>query len=79
MEKLTEEQLKKAQLESDLKALQVRGLTESEAQTFIDLLKKIKPTEEDTTAFDTEMEEGVPFEGGMGFTEALTGLIICRE
>jgi len=51
-----------------------RGLNEAEADQFLNLLAKIKPTEADLEGFDVEMESGIPFEGGMGFTEALTGL-----
>ncbi len=51
-----------------------RGLSEEESKTFLDLLNKIKLTDEDINGFYQEMEEGIPFEGGMGFTEALTGL-----
>jgi hypothetical protein len=58
----------------NLETLTQRGLTETEANVFLDLLEKIKPTDEDLEGFYTEMENGIPFEGGMGFSEALTGL-----
>mgnify|MGYP003344131537 CR=1 FL=1 len=51
-----------------------RGLTEDEAKQFTPLLEKLTPTQEDIDAFYREMEQGIPFEGGMCFTEALTGL-----
>lgn len=58
----------------NLESLMRRGLTETEANIFLDLLKKVKLTDEDLEGFYTEMENGIPFEGGMGFSEALTGL-----
>lgn len=58
----------------NLETLTQRGLTETEANVFLDLLEKINPTDEDLEGFYTEMENGIPFEGGMGFSEALTGL-----
>ena len=56
-----------------------RGLSEAEADQFLALLDKVKSTEEDLSGFDHEMSEGIPFEGGMGFTEALTGMKIAYE
>ena len=61
------------------KNLEARGLSEAEAEQFMQLLDKVKPTEKDLEGFDKEMAEGVPFEGGMGFTEALTGLKISTK
>lgn len=58
----------------DLETLTQRGLTETEANAFLDLFEKIKPTNEDLEGFYAEMENIIPFEGGMGFSEALTGL-----
>ena len=63
----------------DIKSLQERNLTLKEAVEFIRLLCKIKPTAEDEESYDTESEEGIPFEGGMGFTEALTALVRANE
>lgn len=57
-----------------VKVLQERGLSKSEAETFMDLLNKINPTKEDFDSFEYEMNQGICFEGGMGFTEALAGL-----
>lgn len=59
------------------KQLTDRGLTPLESEIFIELLEKLKATPEDIEAFYTEMEQVIPFEGGMGFTEALTGLKLC--
>jgi len=58
----------------NLESLTQRGLTETEANIFLDLLKKVKLTDEDLDGFYEEMDSGIPFEGGMGFSEALTGL-----
>jgi hypothetical protein len=66
-------------LEYNVKALRERGLSADEALAFINLLNKITPTKEDTKGFYTEMDEGIPFEGGMGFTEALTGIKISMQ
>ena len=63
----------------DLKSLVDRGLTEAEAEQFYSLLEKVKPTAEDEAAFDHECDEAIPFEGGAGFTEALTGLKRAME
>ena len=61
---------KKTKIES----LKKRGLTDKQIIQFLSILEDLKPTEEDYEAFDSEMEEGIPFEGGMSFTEALTAL-----
>lgn len=63
----------------NLKSIQARGLNEIEAKQFMELLDKVQPTEEDTKSFYKEMAEGIPFEGGMGFTEALTGMKISNK
>lgn len=60
--------------EQCLLTLTKRGLTDDEAKTFLDLLDKVKLTQEDINAFESEMNEGIPFEGGMSFSEALTAL-----
>jgi hypothetical protein len=39
----------------NLETLTQRGLTETEANVFLDLLEKIKPTDEDLKEFYTEM------------------------
>lgn len=61
------------------KAIIDRGLTPDESKIFMGLLDKLKPNETDMKAFEHEMCEGIPFEGGMGFTEALTGLLIANN
>lgn len=58
-----------------IKILMERGLSKKEANRFMELLHVMIPTKEDTDNFYKEMEEAIPFEGGMGFTEALTGLV----
>lgn len=60
--------------EQRLLTLRKRGLTDEEAKTFLVLLDKVKLTQEDIDAFESEMNEGIPFEGGMSFSEALTAL-----
>ena len=62
-------------MKEDKEALIKRGLNEAEANTLYNLLKKIKLTEGDKAGFNHELEQGIPFEGGMGFSEALTALI----
>ena len=56
-----------------------RGLSDEEAKIFLGLLRKISLTKKDYEAFDSVMENDIPFEGGMSFTEALTGLKISIE
>jgi len=62
-----------------IESLKLRGLSNEEAETFMSILNKINPTKEDIEGFDIEMGNGIPFEGGMGFTEALTGLKISLD
>ena len=71
---LNREELDAKIKETNFKSLLDRGLTEDEAKQFTTLLEKLTPTQEDIDAFYREMEQGIPFEGGMCFTEALTGL-----
>ena len=56
-----------------------RGLSDEEAKIFLGLLRKISLTKKDYEDFDSVMENDIPFEGGMSFTEALTGLKISIE
>lgn len=63
-----------------IEELTSRGLTNNEATLFHELLKKIILTEEDIQDYETELDHSpIPFEGGMGFIEALTGLKISLE
>jgi len=64
---------------SYMKALQERGLSEDEARIFLNLMVKVKPTQKDEEAYTHECNEAIPFEGGMGFTEALTALSITTK
>ncbi len=50
------------------------NLSIGEAELFYSLSCKIKPPEEEIEAFYTEMDNGIPFEGGMGTIEAIVGL-----
>lgn len=57
-----------------------RGLTQVEAKLFYDLLMKIKLPEDDIANFNWIIEnDPIPFEAGMGFSDALTGLKISCE
>jgi hypothetical protein len=71
---LSKEELDLKVKESNFKALLERGLNQKEAEQFMGLLEKITPTNSDIEGFYEEMEQSIPFEGGMGFVEALTGL-----
>ena len=64
-------------MQNDLKALEARGLTRTEAIQFYAMIAQIHPTKEDEEGLDKEWEEGLPFEGGMGFTECITQLVRC--
>ena len=57
----------------NLELLKYLGLNEADSIVFYDLLRELKPPKTDVDAFYKEMEEGVPFEGGMGLGEALVG------
>ena len=51
------------------------GLNKEESKVFLSLLDKMKIPKHQYDNFMNEMEEGIPFEGGMCFNEALTGLL----
>ncbi len=50
------------------------NLSIGEAELFYTLSCKIKPPKEEIEAFYIEMDNSIPFEGGMGTTEAIVGL-----
>lgn len=50
------------------------NLSIDEAEIFYNLSCKIKPPKEEIEAFYTEMDNSIPFEGGMRTTEAIVGL-----
>lgn len=50
------------------------NLSIGEAELFYTLSCKIKPPKEEIEAFYREMDNSIPFEGGMGTTEAIVGL-----
>jgi len=60
-----------------LEFLHKSGLSTEEADTFYNLSKKICPPQNEIDSFYKNMsgEEWVPFEGGMGSTEAIVGLV----
>jgi hypothetical protein len=66
-------------IELNKQQLKERGLSDEQISQFLSILDVLTPTEEDYEAFDSEMNEGIPFEGGMGFTEALTALKISLK
>lgn len=71
---MSKEELKQKIRENHFNTLVERGLNKVEAETFINLIDKLAPTNSDIEGFHRELESSIPFEGGMGFTEALTGL-----
>lgn len=60
--------------QSIISFLNKSNLSINEAELFYTLSCKIKPPKEEIDAFYTEMNNGIPFEGGMGTTEAIVGL-----
>jgi hypothetical protein len=62
--------------QNDKEILSLCGLSNNDIESFFKLLNKIIVPEEWIDAFyhTMEDEESIPFEGGMGFSEALTGL-----
>ena len=50
------------------------GLSPYEAREFIKLAKKINPTEKQQEAFGRELNQAIPFEGGMGFSESVVAM-----
>ena len=57
-----------------VKKLTKSGLTQLEAEIFIALTNKIKPSQKELESFINEYESDIPFEGGIGFMEAIIGL-----
>lgn len=51
------------------------GLSSDESDIFQSLLKKMTIPEDCLNAFYNELDEAIPFEGGMCFNEALVGLL----
>jgi hypothetical protein len=66
--------LKEIHKENIIIFLTKSNLSIDEAELFYTLSCKIKPPEEEIDAFYKEMENSIPFEGGMGATEAIVGL-----
>jgi hypothetical protein len=66
--------LKKIHKENVISFLVKSNLSIEEAEIFYSLSCKIKPPIEEIDAFYREMENGIPFEGGIGTTEAIVGL-----
>ena len=56
------------------KILNLCGLSNNDIELFFKLLDKIIIPEEWIDAFYRTMEDSIPFEGGMGFSEALVGV-----
>lgn len=54
------------------------GLTKEDASIFQTLLDKMTIPIENLNSFRKEMEAGIPFEGGMFFSEALVGLLLDK-
>jgi hypothetical protein len=58
----------------NIKLFTERGLTESESETLVKLLAKVKPTESDIAKFNNEFEKENPFEHGLTFTDGLVAI-----
>lgn len=58
----------------DYQSLKQFGLDKKDAELFLSLLNKMIISEEDKKSFYNTMDSEIPFEGGMGFSEALIGL-----
>ncbi len=50
------------------------GMSSRDITSLFRIVHKFKPPEEQVNSFYKEMEQGIPFEGGMGFLEAMIGL-----
>lgn len=66
--------LEKINKENVITFLTKSNLSINEAELFYTLSCKIQPPQKEIESFYTEMENGIPFEGGMGTTEAIVGL-----
>ena len=61
----------------DIKNLFIKfGLTAIESEQLYNLLCKMSVSEDNIINYLNELEECIPFEGGMCINEALTGLLI---
>ena len=63
--------LAKEMYEANHKYLMVLGLSDEEATAMLVMYKKMVVPEKDENDFYSETEEGMPFEGGMSFTEGV--------
>jgi hypothetical protein len=70
MEENIEEQVR----DYNLTILKIFGISQEDATIFLDIAEKIKVPEHEQKSFDDEFDEGIPFEGGMMFSEVLTAL-----
>lgn len=61
------------------KVLNEMGLTNAETNAFLRLLNKMVLPEKYESSFNIEMEADISFEGGIGFSEALTGMLLSIE
>jgi len=53
------------------------GLDKNEADTLFNLLSKMVIPRKELEHFYNEMDEEIPFEGGMGANEAITGAVLA--
>lgn len=61
-----------------IETLTQRGLSEEEAKQFLQLVSKLKPTEDDLKNREKEFNEGIPYEGGMFLKEVITELYLLK-
>lgn len=60
-------------------SLKLFGLSDQEADQFVELVEKLKIPESEMEAIDGELEEGIPFEGGASTGECLILLVRAHE
>ena len=65
---------------SDMKkSLLLFGLSETEANQFMNLVDKLKVPESEIEAIEKEFESGFPFEGGASTEEAIILLVMANR
>lgn len=60
-------------------SLKLFGLSDAEADQFVQLVEKLKIPESEQNAIDSELEEAMPFEGGASTGECLILLARAHE
>lgn len=60
-------------------SLKLFGLSDAEADQFVELIEKLKIPESEMEAIDSELEEAMPFEGGASTGECIILLVRAHE